>query len=154
MERINGIPAAIAEIELRYKATINASDRITVTSPRQASEIFRHYWNDDHIELLECFKLLLLNTQCQVLGIIDLCKGSTSKAIADPRIIFAAALKACAKQIILAHNHPSGILKPSPEDIALTKKLSDGAKLLDIKIVDHFILTAEHYYSFSEEGLL
>lgn len=154
MEHIKGIPAAVAEIELRYKSAIKASERISVTSAREASEIFRHYWNDDHIELLECFKLLLLNTQCQVLGIIDLCKGSTSNAIADPRLIFAAALKACAKQIILAHNHPSGVLKPSLEDIALTKKLSDGAKLLDIRIADHIILTAEHYYSFSEEGLL
>jgi len=154
MEHMIGIPSTVEEIELSYKTVVKASERITVSSASQAYRIFYQYWNPGHIELLESFKLLLLNTRCQVLGIIDLSKGSTSAAIIDPRLIFAAALKANAKQIILAHNHPGGNLAPSKQDINATEKLVKGAKLLDLIIADHLILTADHYFSFADEGLL
>ena len=74
--------------------------------------------------------------------------------VADPKIIFAAALKSCASGIILAHNHPSGELDPSKEDIAVTKKLKAGAELLDIKVLDHLIISKEGFYSFADEGVL
>src|SRR5690606_22960817 len=60
-------------------------------------------------------------------------------------------LKACASSIILSHNHPSGNLQPSQEDLNLTKKLIEAGKLLDIRVLDHVIITAESYYSFTEE---
>ena len=77
-----------------------------------------------------------------------------SGTVADPKLIFAAALKACASSIILAHNHPSGNLKPSQSDIDLTRKLKDGGKLLEIQMLDHIIVTTEGYYSFADEGLV
>ena len=65
-----------------------------------------------------------------------------------------AALKANACCLILTHNHPSGNLKPSNADEALTKKISEAGKLLDIQMLDHVIVTSEGYYSFADEGLL
>ena len=73
--------------------------------------------------------------------------------VIDSRVLFQYALKANAAQIILAHNHPSGNLKPSEADPSITKKIKDGAKHLDITVLDHIILTCDgEYYSFAEEG--
>jgi DNA repair protein RadC len=69
-------------------------------------------------------------------------------------VIFAAALKCCASGIILAHNHPSGELDPSSEDIAITNKLKAGALLLDLKLLDHIIVTRGDFYSFADSGIL
>lgn len=73
--------------------------------------------------------------------------------IADPKVIFSAALKSAASSIILVHNHPSGNLRPSQADIDLTQKLRAGGKLLDIEVIEHIILSSEGYFSFSDEGL-
>jgi DNA repair protein RadC len=81
-------------------------------------------------------------------------RGGISGTVADPKLIFAAALKASASSIILAHNHPSGSLKPSEADIRLTKKLKEGGLYLEIPVLDHIILSKEGYYSFADEGLL
>jgi DNA repair protein RadC len=77
-----------------------------------------------------------------------------SGTVADPKLIFVSALKAAASYIILVHNHPSGNLKPSSEDIRLTNRLVEGGKLLDLLVVDHLIITIEGFYSFCDGGLL
>ena len=88
-----------------------------------------------------------------VLGIASLFRGGVVGTVIDPRIIFQYALKANAAQIILAHNHPSGNIKPSDADISITKKIKEGARHLDITVLDHTILKGdERYYSFAEEG--
>jgi DNA repair protein RadC len=73
--------------------------------------------------------------------------------IADPRVIFVAALKANCCAIIISHNHPSGNLKPSRQDEELTQKIKQAGQLLDIKLLDHVIITNEAYFSFADEGL-
>lgn len=108
----------------------------------------------NRIELLEEFKILLVNRRIRVLGVVDISQGGLSGTVADPKVIFAAALKSCASVIILAHNHPSGELDPSREDIAITKKLKAGAELLDLKVLDHLIISKDTYYSFADEGLM
>jgi DNA repair protein RadC len=77
-----------------------------------------------------------------------------SGTVADPKVIFAAALKSCASGIILAHNHPSGELDPSSEDKAITRKIKAGAELLDLKVLDHLIISKYNFYSFADEGIL
>ncbi|MNY79217.1 hypothetical protein D3C86_2197580 [compost metagenome] len=74
--------------------------------------------------------------------------------MADPKIIFKTAIEHNAAFIILAHNHPSGNLKPSAQDINITKKLVEGGKMLDLQVLDHLILTDRAYYSFGDEGLI
>ena len=74
--------------------------------------------------------------------------------MADPKIIFKLALDELACGIILAHNHPSGNLDASVADLDLTRKLKEGARLLDIQILDHLIIAENRYFSFADEGLL
>lgn len=95
---------------------------------------------------------MLLNRANKVLGIFEVSSGSSAGTVADPKLIFAAAIKANACGIIMAHNHPSGNLSASQADIDLTKKVKEGGKLLEIQMLDHLIVTTETYYSFADEG--
>ena len=88
------------------------------------------------------------------LGIYHLSKGGIAGTVVDPKIVFSVALKSAASSLILIHNHPSGNLQPSEADKTITKKLVDAAKLLDINVLDHLIISIESYYSFADEGLL
>jgi DNA repair protein RadC len=144
----------VAEVELVYHSKVKAADRPKVCSTAEAYKILLNHWNKDTIGLLEEFKVMLLNNRLGLLGIYDLSKGGFSATYVDPRLIYAAALKAAASSIILAHNHPSGELRPSGADEDLTRKIAAGCNLLDIKVNDHLIITPEMYFSFANEGLL
>ena len=89
-----------------------------------------------------------------MLGILELSTGGISGTIADLRHIFAAALKANATGIVLAHNHPSGDTTPSKADEDLTRKIKTAGQFLEIAVLDHFIVTNEEYFSFADHGLL
>jgi len=95
-----------------------------------------------------------MNNASRVLGIFEVSKGAISGASADVKIVFAAALKANATGIILAHNHPSCHLVPSDADKYVTKNMRKGGELLNIRALDHVIVTAKGFCSFSEESLL
>ena len=143
----------ISEVKLTYKTKIRASDRIKISGAEDAFKILYDRWDKETIEHVEEFKILLLNRANMVLGIAALFKGGVVGTVIDYRVIFQYALKANAAQIILAHNHPSGNLKPSDADLSITKKIKEGARHLDITVLDHIILTVdERYYSFAEEG--
>ena len=144
----------VAEVELVYKTKVKASQRPTITSSKDIHELLKGLWNPDKIEMIEEFKVLFLNRGNKVLGVLDVSSGGITGTVADPRIILAAAIKANAVHLIIAHNHPSGALKPSRADELLTTKIKEGALLFDIKLLDHIIMTAESYYSFADEGLL
>ena len=90
----------------------------------------------------------------KVLVIYEVSTGAITGTVADPRVIFAAALKANATAIIISHNHPSGNLKPSRQDEDLTQKIKYAGEFLEIKLLDHVVVTNEGYFSFSDEGLL
>ena len=145
---------AVAEIELVYRSKVKASERPKINSSKDAYDIFLKSWNADKIEFVEQFKILLLNRGNKVLGVYAVSTGGVTGTVADPRLIFVAALKANACAIILSHNHPSSNLKPSNADEQLTFKMKEGGKLLDIQILDHLIISAEGYYSMADEGLL
>lgn len=88
------------------------------------------------------------------MGVVNISQGGFSGTVADPKVIFAVALKACASAIILAHNHPSGELSPSDADLALTRKLKSGGDILGISVHDHLIVSRYGFYSFLEEGVM
>ena len=144
----------VAEVELIYKSKVKPSERPKITHARDAYEIFKDTWDENKIELQEQFKIFLLNKGNRVLGIYEVSTGGLSGTIADPKLIFSAALKASACSLILAHNHPSGNLKASNPDIQLTSKIKEGGKLLDIALLDHIILSSESYVSMADEGLI
>lgn len=140
----------VAEVEITYNPKFKVSERPQVNSSKQAYQILIQQWDKGKIELIEEFKVLLFNRRNRVLGLVHISSGGFSGTIADPKVIFSAALKACASGVILCHCHPSGELDPSREDIALTNKLSNGGALLDLKILDHLIISKDAFYSFSD----
>lgn len=144
----------VAEIEIHYKTKIKASDRVQVTTARSAFEVLLSLWDRNQIEYREEFKILLLNQTSRVLGVVPISQGGVASTIVDAKLVFGAALKANASSIILAHNHPSGNLTPSEPDKRLTAKLKQAGEYLDIKVVDHIILTSDGFYSFADEGML
>lgn len=144
----------VAEIQLTYKTKVKPSQRPKITSSKEAYGILLDNWDEGKLEFVEQFKILLLNRANRVLGIYEVSTGGVSGTVADPKLVFAAAINANASAMILAHNHPSGQLKPSQADIQLTKKLTEGGRLLEIPVLDHIIVTSEGYYSFADEGVL
>ena len=144
----------VAEIQLSYKSKVKASLRPKITSSRDCENVLRKYWDEDKIEFVEQFKVLLLNRAHKVIGLYEVSTGTTTHTVADPRLIFVAAIKANACAIILSHNHPSGNLNPSQADMDLTKKMKEAGKFLEVSVLDHIIMTSEGYYSFADEGLL
>jgi len=111
-------------------------------------------WDKNKIDFIEQFKVLFLNRANKVLGVYEVSSGGVTGTVADPRVIFAAALKANCCSIIISHNHPSGNLKPSRQDEELTEKIKQAGQLLEIKLLDHLIVCNEGYFSFADEGVL
>ncbi|MBS1979206.1 MAG: DNA repair protein [Bacteroidetes bacterium] len=154
METNNHKLERVAEIKLSYRTKVRPSERVPVTSSRDAYNLLMRHWDQKLIEFLEQFKVILLTRSNKALGLFEVSTGSSTGTIADPKLIFAAAIKANAAGIILAHNHPSGSLIASITDIDITKRLKEGGKLLEIQVLDHLILSKEGYYSFADEGSL
>lgn len=144
----------VAEVELVYKTKVKASERPQIKSSIDSYSILKEIWDDNKIDMQEQFKVLLLNRANRVIGVYEASSGGITGTIADSRLILAIAIKSLAVSIILSHNHPSGNLKPSAADQDLTAKLKSACQYLDIKILDHVIVTSEGYYSFADEGLL
>jgi DNA repair protein RadC len=140
----------VKEEEIFYSPKINSSESVN-----KYSEFARSMFNDGSIELREEFFIILLNRANEVIGCSKISEGGYSGTIADGKMIFSTALlHTNANAIILAHNHPSGQLKPSDTDIRLTNKLVQFGEMIDLPILDHLIITAEGYYSFADEGQL
>ncbi|WP_442587641.1 JAB domain-containing protein [Pedobacter sp. AW31-3R] len=93
----------VAEVELSYTPNFKVSSRPKINSSFDAYEIFIQQWHSGRIQLLEEFKILLMSRRNRVLGIVNISKGGISGTIADPKVIFVAALKSCASALILCH---------------------------------------------------
>lgn len=144
----------VAEVQLSYKPHFKAQERPQISTSQQAYQVLLSNWDKSLINFLEQAKMILLNRNNRVLGIVDLSKGGGSSTVMDTRVVFAIALKSTATSIILAHNHPSGNLRPSSDDVRITKKLKEAAKLLDIELHDHLIITENNYLSMAEEAYI
>jgi DNA repair protein RadC len=105
-------------------------------------------------DLKEYFFIVLLNRANKIIGYHKLSEGGICGTVVDIRLAFAIALKSLASGIILVHNHPSGNLQPSSQDISITKRFIQAGELLEITVLDHIIITDENYKSFADEGLL
>ena len=102
----------------------------------------------------EVFHVLCLNSRKALLFDARVSQGTVDSCPVDPREVFAAALSCGASCLILAHNHPSGVPEPSPEDIVLTRRLAEGGKTLGIQVLDHLIIGDGRYVSFHERRLM
>ncbi|MGG5577766.1 JAB domain-containing protein [Myroides sp. C15-4] len=143
-----------SEIELIYKSKVKVSERPRIDSSYSAFEVALKAWDENKIELLEQFNVLMLSNNNRVLGVLEISSGGITGTVVDLRLIFAALLKAKATAFILVHNHPSGKLQPSDADRQITQKIKQASQILDIALLDHLIITSESYYSFADEGVL
>jgi DNA repair protein RadC len=142
----------ISALELgRRRKESEAEKRERITSSADAYQAIKpHLWDVPHEE----FWILLLNRANEIIRKCPISQGGVAGTVADPKIIFKTALENLASSMILIHNHPSGNLKPSPQDIQLTEKMVSAGKLLDIPILDHLIFTDQSYFSFADEGMI
>ncbi|MBA6155601.1 DNA repair protein RadC [Tenacibaculum sp. S7007] len=102
----------------------------------------------------EEFWVLFLNNSNKVLAKSQLSKGGLTTTLVDVRLLFKRAIELSSVGVIVCHNHPSGKLQPSNSDIELTQKIKEAGKTLDIKLLDHLIITEKAYFSFADEGIL
>ena len=142
----------ISAMELGRRRRETETAKVTqISCSRDIYNLMSRYFADlNHEE----FWIVLLSRANNVLSQHLISKGGQAGTVADPKIIFQAALENHAASIILSHNHPSGNLKPSQADINLTRKLRDAGQLLDISVLDHVIFTNASYFSFADEGML
>ena len=141
-----------SEIKVTYHS--KPLDFPKVNCSRDVYEIFLSHWDLNTIDFCEEFKIAIFNRSFQVLGVYHLSKGGIASTMVDPKIVFSIALKCNSSMIALCHNHPSGNLKPSEQDKRITEKIINGAKLLDIEIADHLIISKSNYLSFKDDCLM
>lgn len=141
-----------AALEVGRRRRGEVGEKISkVSSSKDAFELLYHIMGDlEHEE----FWIVYLNNSNKVIHKSQLSKGGITGTLVDVRLVLKQALELGAVGIILAHNHPSGTLKPSEADKQITKKLKAASEALDIKILDHLILTQHDYLSFADQGIL
>ena len=146
------IDYTVGEVELSYKPKFKSLHQVTCSE--DAYKYLLPTYKEGTICYKEYFKVLFLNQANQILGYTIISEGGLTETTADVRLIFQAALLTNSVALILVHNHPSGNLRPSPEDIRLTKQVREASNFMRIKILDHIILSDTEYYSFADEGML
>lgn len=119
---------------------------------RSSKDIAQYLRKKLQHETREIFIAIYLNRANKILAMETISAGGVSGTVADPRIILKRAIEEKASSIILSHNHPSGSLRPSEADRQLTEKIKAGAKLIDMSVIDHIIVSDQGYYSFADSG--
>ena len=146
---------SVREVRLSYIPDSGILKRKKITSAHDACMQLLEGYDKDTIGMQEVFVVLLLNKTNRVLGIYKASTGGISGVMVDIRLVMVAALKSLATGIIISHNHPSGNLVPSIQDVELTARFDAACKLLDIDLLDHIIVTPDHsFYSFANEGMM
>ena len=157
LSRFKGIGEAkaltiIAALELGLRRKETAEE--TITHVTTSNDVYKYlhqtFANLNHEE----FWILLLNRSNRVIGKFLISKGGQAGTVADPKIIFKTALENNAANVVLAHNHPSGNLKPSESDDKLTRDMVASGNLLSLYVVDHLIFANNRYYSYRDEDLI
>lgn len=142
----------VSEVELTYKNNVPYNQRQKISNSQGAYEILTNLFPENTMDYRETFIVLYLNRANQVLGYSVISQGGTSSTTVDIKMVIQTALLANASCIMLAHNHPSGNVQPSSDDNKITKRIIEAARLFDITVLDHIIITNESYYSFTDNG--
>jgi DNA repair protein RadC len=126
---------------------------IKILTSSESANFIRQFYGDD-LEIFESFFILLLNRANKTIGYAKISQGGVSGTVVDIKLVAKYAIDSLASGVILAHNHPSGNMQPSQADKDITSKIINGLNILDVKVLDHVILTANEYYSFADNGLM
>jgi len=147
--KATGIKAAFT-LAARFQARkLEHLDRFT--SPRQVFDYFHHEFRDCRKEY---FLILLLDGKNRIIRRVQISEGSLNQSIVHPREVFSPAVRESAAAIILVHNHPTGDPAPSPEDLAITRRLREAGEIMGIKVLDHIVIGDGDFTSFVERGLM
>lgn len=140
----------VAAMELgRRRKETEAAHRPRISCSEDIFQVLRPQLED---QLLEEFHVIYLDRGNRIIQSVQISSGGISSTVVDIRVIFKHAIDCFASGIILAHNHPSGQLKPSDEDLRITRKISEAGKMLEVAVLDHIIFTDNGYYSFADSG--
>lgn len=135
----------------RRRASQEVPEKIQINQSSDIYKVLQPHLGDLQTEE---FWAIFLNQSNRILGKSKLSSGGINQSVVDVRILFKTAIEHFATGIVIAHNHPSGNLKPSQEDLKITKQISEGGKILNIQLLDHLIIAQNSYLSFSDENLL
>lgn len=145
--------STVCEVRAIYSTKVAPKDRPKILASCDAENILRSFYESTgFLEQKEIFACLYLDRTNKVLGLAKISEGNNCATVVDIQYIFRLALLMNASQVILCHNHPSGRLDPSEADNLMTDKLKKAGLLMDIKILDHIILTQDSYFSYGDEG--
>ncbi len=144
-------PPGVCELTVRYRRAVNR--RVKITCAADVVEFAReHFYDQEEIETREKLMVVYLDRAGKVFCWQCLSEGGLTGTVADPRLIFRTALLVAAVSLIIFHNHPSGNCEMSISDLELTKRLCEAGKTLEIKVLDHIIITTSEHFSFAEAG--
>lgn len=145
----------IAEVKVSYTSKVKAKDRVLVKTSVDAYNAVRSLYDEDTIDYVESSYVLLLNRANQVIGKKLLSTGGTSSCIVDVKVIAQISLSTNAHAIIMTHNHPSGNISASDQDISITRRVKEALDLFDIRVLDHIIVTSDNgYTSMADQELI
>lgn len=133
---------------------VKDSDPTPIAMSQTAERVARKIYSGGYVMAVEHFFLLCLDNRNRVKSFAHISTGGITSTVVDVRVLFKHAVDNMATAIILVHNHPSGKLKASKQDIDITEKIKQAGKLLDIRLLDHLILTEQTYFSFADNGLM
>lgn len=128
-------------------------DQVKLRHSDDVVKYIRQFYHED-IDVYESFFILLLNASNITIGYAKISQGGIVGTVVDTKMICKYAIDSFAMSVVLAHNHPSGNLRPSENDKILTTKIKKALKMFDTNVVDHIILTKDSYFSFANEGLI
>lgn len=141
----------VTAFELGRRKVMATAERFRITSSADAARYLQPRLCDLSQEV---FCVLSLNRNHEIISEKQLFKGGVSATVIDPKVVFREAFVNRASAMIVAHNHPSGSLRPSSADVNITHKLVRGGDLFDLPVLDHLIISHRGYYSFADEGML
>ena len=133
----------VGEVAMTYKSS--TPKQYKVTTADDAYRLMLNSYDEGQLEYRESFKVVLLNNNCDVLGYATISEGGLTETTVDVRMILQVALLTNATAMILVHNHPSGNLTPSRQDRELTKHVVDASRLMNIRVIDHIIISTSNY---------
>lgn len=151
MQTLKSNAMAVAHLKVSYKP---AKQRIKIMNTTQAYKIFASVWDKNLLHIQEQFYVLFLNSANEVLCWRCFGTGTADKCLVDAKLIAATAVTSLAQRVVVAHNHPSGLLRASEADIQLTWKLQALLRVLDIKLLDHLIIGDNDFVSMNEHNVV
>jgi DNA repair protein RadC len=144
----------LPELEIKVKRKKGDGVTYSVRNSSDAAQFFRTIFDADTMLWTEESAMIILNFANEVIGYSKISSGGTTSTIIDSKVVFTKVLLSGGHAIILAHNHPSGQLRPSEQDIQMTRDLLKGGNILGVKLLDHIILTEKSYTSMADGGFI